>query len=290
MGIQLTSWARRAAKRGALAFTLFVLAALTGCDTVSVEDAGPPFLSKTFSDCPRCPQMVVVPAGRFIMGSPHPWHGNSNGSEGPPHLVIIARPFAVGVYEVTFDEWNACVAEGDCNGYRPDDSGWGRGDRPAINLSWEDAKVYTAWLSAKTSEDYRLLTESEWEYAARAGTVTRFWWGHRFGSDNANCFGCGSRWDNVQTAPVGSFLPNGFGLYDMMGNAREWVEDCWHGDYLGASMDGEARSIAGTCGRRVTRGGAWLSPAAKMRSASRAGFLFDARHESYGFRVAKTLR
>ena len=148
-------------------------------------------------------------------------------TEGPQHLVTISRPFAVGKYEVTFDEWSACVGDGGCV-RRPRDWGWGRGDRPVIDVSWDDAQQYVRWLGARTGGDYRLLTEAEWEYAARGGTDTAYWWGARVGHGNANCDGCGSQWDGKETAPVGQFDPNPFGLYDTVGNVREWVEDCWH--------------------------------------------------------------
>ena len=163
------------------------------------------------------------------MGSPTSEPGHS-AEEGPQHPVTIARPFAVGRYEVTFDEWDACVAEGGCNGYKPSDEGWGRGRRPVINVSWDDAQAYVTWLSKKTGKSYRLLSGAEYEYAMRAGTQTVYPWGDTIGTNNANCHSCGSQWDAKQTAPVGSFAANGFGLYDMVGNVREWTEDCYHDD------------------------------------------------------------
>ena len=160
-----------------------------------------------FRDCAECPEMVVVPAGSFWMGSPRGEAGR-DGDEGPRHEVRIAEPFAMGVYEVTFAQWDACAAAGGCGGRRPKDRGWGRGDRPVIFVSWDDAQAYVRWLSEKTGERYRLPSESEWEYAARAGTATRYWWGNGIGGGRANCDGCGSRWDNDRTAPVGSFAAN----------------------------------------------------------------------------------
>ena len=162
-----------------------------GPGAVSVEDRGQAWTPGTrFRDCPECPEMVVAPAGSFMMGSPW-WEVFRWPDEGPVHEVTIMHPFAAGVYEVTFEEWDACVSEGGCGRYRPDDAGWGRGRRPVINVSWEDAQRYVEWLSRKTEEGYRLLSESEWEYAARAGTDTRyFWWGDEIGLNRANLETC----------------------------------------------------------------------------------------------------
>ena len=224
-----------------------------------------------FRDCPECPEMVVVPAGSFMMGSPSHEAGRDN-DEGPAHRVTIAKPFAVGKYEVTFAEWDACVADGGCGGHRPGDKGWGRGRRPAINVNWDDAKAYVRWLSDKTGKQYRLPSEAEWEYAARAGTTTRYSWGDEVGRNRANCDGCGSLWDNEQTAPAGSFRANVFGLHDVHGNVWEWVEDCWSGNYLGAPADGSAWE-SGDCSRRVLRGGSWFNirGASVLRSAAGTG-------------------
>ncbi len=188
----------------------------------------------TFKECANCPEMVVVPAGSFTMGSPTTEPGHSV-DESPQHTVTIVRPFAIGRFEVTFDEWDACAADGGCNGYKPADEGWGRARRPVINVSWDDAEAYIAWLSKKTGKSYRLPSGAEYEYATRAGTQTAYPWGKAIGTNNANCHACGSKWDAKQTAPVGSFAPNGFGLYDMVGNVREWTEDCYHDSYLGAA-------------------------------------------------------
>src|SRR5262252_251730 len=199
-------------------------------------------------------------------------------------MVTFARQFAVGQFELTFGEWDACVADGGCNGYKPRewvgwvpcDPGcksykprewpWGRGRQPLINVSWDDAKGYVAWLSEKTGRDYRLLTEAEYEYATRAGTQTAYPWGNEIGKNNANCDGCGSQWDNKQTAPVGSFPANSFGLHDMVGNVWEWTEDCWHPNYDGAPADGSAWTT-GDCSRRVVRGGSWVNNPQGLRSA-----------------------
>jgi len=244
----------------------------------------------TFKECANCPQMLVVPAGSFTMGSPASEPGRRS-HEGPQHTVTIARQYAVGQFELTFDEWDACVAGGVCNGYQPSDhtdQGWGRGHRPVINVSWDDAKAYLAWVAKKTGKPYRLLTEAEYEYAARAGTTTAYPWGSAIGKNNANCDGCGSQWDNKQTAPVGSFAANGFGLYDMVGNVWAWTEDCYHDSYNGAPTDGSAWN-RGDCGRRVLRGGAWYFDPQVLRSAFRGGDPYDVRAGYIGFRVGRTL-
>ena len=236
-----------------------------------------------FRDCPECPEMVVVPAGRFQMGST-----SGDSDERPVHPVTIARPFAVGVYEVTFGEWDACVSGDGCGGYWPHDEGWGRGKRPVLNVSWNDAQAYVRWLSRETGEAYRLLSEAEWEYVARAGTTTRYWWGNDIGRSRASCRGCGSRWDGKQTAPVGSFLASPFGLYDVHGNVWEWVEDCWNVSYAGAPRDGSAWT-SGDCGQRVLRGASWNGYPRYLRSANRLRNTTDYRYYFFGFRVARTL-
>ena len=243
----------------------------------------------TFQDCPECPELVVVPTGSFMMGSPVGERGRFI-NEGPLHEVRIDYPLAVGVYAVTFDEWDACVSDGGCGGYRPGDKGWGRGTRPVINVSWEDAQMYVKWLSWKTGKGYRLLSESEWEYVSRAGTRTRYWWGDVIGQSRANCNECGSRWDNKRTAPVGSFSANKFGLYDVHGNVQEWVEDCWNDSYDGAPEDGSAWvSEDCDCYRRVLRGGSWHFRPRNLRSALRIRNSSFTRGNYAGFRVARTL-
>ena len=247
-----------------------------------------PKAGETFRDCPSCPEMVVVPAGSFVMGSPRSEEGR-DGDEVLQHEVTISQPFAVGKHEVTFAEWDTCVSAGGCDGYRPDDKGWGRGSRPVIHVTWNEARSYVAWLSRKTGKEYRLLTEAEWEYAARAKTQTRYSWGDSVGRNRANCRGCGSRWDGRETAPAGSFAANGFGLHDMSGNVSEWVEDCWHNDYAGAPSDGSAWVADGDCGQRVLRGGSWSNIPWFLRSAIRLGYSVGNRVVTFGFRVARTL-
>jgi len=247
-----------------------------------------------FRECDSgCPEMVVVPPGSFTMGSPADEEGRF-GSEGPQHLVTMARRFAVGRFAVTFEEWDACVADRGCGGYRPPDEGFGRGRRPAINVSWEDAKRYAQWLSKKTGKEYRLLTEAEWEYSARAGTATPFWWGSEVSSNQANYKGTltynggvkGRFWN--KTLPVDSFAANPFGLHQGTGNVSEWTEDCWNGSYGGAPQDGSAW-MSGDCSVEVRRGGSWDDDPRDVRSAHRDRTTTTIRFYVTGFRVARTL-
>ncbi len=213
----------------------------------------------------------------------------------PLHQVTISRPFAVGKYEVTFDQWDACVAGGGCNGHRPDDRGWGRGRRPVIDVSWDDAKAYVRWLSGTTRQEYRLLSEAEWEYVARAGTSTPFSTGSTISPDQANYNGryvYGSGQKGVyrkRTVPVGSFSSNAFGLYDVHGNVLEWMEDCWHDSYHGAPGNGGAWTTGGECDRRVLRGGSFGGFPRYLRSGIRNWFSSVNRYFDVGFRVARTL-
>ena len=252
-------------------------------ESESSAPAWPP--GRKFRDCDDCPEMVVVRAGTFEMGSP-PHEENRHDHEGPQHWVTIPERFAVGVYEITFAEWDACHREGGCS-HNPDDEGWGRGDRPVVNVGWEDAKEYVGWLAGKTGEAYRLPSESEWEYAARGGSTTRYWWGDAVGWEHANCIACGSPWDS--TAPVGWFAANDFGLHDVHGNVQEWVEDCEHDDYHGAPSDGSSWTSGGDCDLRVLRGGSWFVIPRGVRSASRGSNLTGYRDFDVGFRVARTL-
>jgi formylglycine-generating enzyme required for sulfatase activity len=239
-----------------------------------------------FKECTDCPEMIVVPADHFMMGSP-PGQGHKSGREYPLHQVTIPSPFAVGKVEVTFAEWDACAQHGNCDPH-VNTNGWGRGRQPAINVTWHDAQRYVAWLTRITGKPYRLLSEAEYEYAARAGTQTDYPWGPGLGVGHANCGACGSRWDRTQTAPVGSFAANRWGLFDMVGNVFEWVEDCFHDNYNGAPANGSAWSSQ-NCMRRVVRGGAWLSHPDLLRSASRDWIASDDRKDYVGFRVARTL-
>jgi len=199
--------------------------------------------------------------------------------------VTIAKPFAVGKFEVTFDEWDTCVAHGWCQ-INPDN--FGRGKQPVINVSWRDADTYVKWLSEVTGKRYRLLSESEWEYSARAGHPTTFPWGNDPGARNANCRSCGNEFDNKKTVEVGWFRANNFGLYDMNGNVWEWCADVAELSYEGAPVDGSPRT-GGPRARRILRGGAWNSAATNLRPSARYAAAPVGRHEDYGFRVARSL-
>ncbi|MEO5373459.1 MAG: formylglycine-generating enzyme family protein [Alphaproteobacteria bacterium] len=243
-------------------------------------------------DCAYCPEMVAVPGGEFMMGSPKD-EPDRRPDEGPQHKVTVL-PFAIGKYEVTFAEWDACVADGGCNGYRPEDRGWGRDRRPVINVSWDDAQAYAQWLSRKTGHVYRLPSEAEWEYAARAGTTTPFHFGQTISTDQANydgnySYGIGIKGEyRRQTVPVGRFPANAFGLYDIHGNVREWVGDGWHSTYDGAPVDGGVWRIIVSF-ERVVRGGSWNYLPGSLRSAMRDWVDTGTRISNLGFRIARTL-
>lgn len=249
--------------------------------------------SQEFDDCSGqgwCPRMVVIPAGEFTIGSPANEPGR-HGDEGPQTSVSVAR-FAAGKYEVTFAEWDACAADGGCRSNpRPSDSGWGRGRRPVMNVSWNDAQEYVAWLSRRTGQAYRLLTEAEWEYAARAGTRTRFWWGRntnpRQAQYNWTYNGAPDFSAPGQTAEVGAFAANAFGLHDVHGNISEWVSDCYRNTYAEAPRDAVAPR---SCYAHVLRGGSWNDIVPELRSAERNFPPYGERgFWMWGFRVARTL-
>ncbi len=306
----------------ARAFDLYLQAAPAARDRAEVraliaalrqrpaDDAAAKAAGAEFRDCPRCPEMVVVPAGRFVMGSPAQEKGRFD-SEGPQHPVSL-RAFALGKYPVTEEEFTLFLA---ATGYQPApcnrllDKTWrspgngvvfppGQADlprQPAVCVNWNDVQAYIAWLNGTIPVGagvYRLPSEAEWEYAARAGTATARWWGEDLGAGNANCQGCGSQWDNTLIAPVGSFRANAFGLHDVLGNTWEWLADCWNETYAGAPADGSAWT-KGDCSKRVMRGGSWSNLPAFIRSAARSrgdagGADFD--YSSYvGFRLAKSL-
>ena len=241
---------------------------------------------KGFQECPECPEMVVVPAGSFIMGSL-----DGDYDERPRHKVVITKPFAVGKFEVTRDQWDACVTANAC---QPRGEGrtignfiaLGGGRHPIVGISWHQAKAYVAWLSHKTGQTYRLLTEAEWEYVARAGTTTRYDWGGDIGQDRANCWGCGSRWDKREAAFVGSFQANPWGLHDLRGNVWEWVEDAWHPSFDAAQR---AQAKQEHAPFRVMRGGAWNSIPAKLRAAARGKAAPTVRNAAVGFRVGRSI-
>jgi formylglycine-generating enzyme required for sulfatase activity len=266
-----------------------------------------------FRECADCPEMVVVPAGEFVMGSPE-----TEAMRDPDesrHKVTFAKPFAAGKYAVTWDEWMACVSDGACEGQAvetalrtgldgkpaPNYADHGRGSRPVVGASWYDAKRFVGWLNARTgSSSYRLITEAEWEYAARAGTTTTFPWGDQpdhnyanFGKDEGQGLGGKAEGRDVwtdQTSPSGSFPANAFGLYDMHGNTYEWVEDCYQKDAMLLPTDGSAVHD-GNCNVRVMRSTSFTSNPKTLRSANRAGqYPPNLRGRNYlSFRVARTL-
>jgi formylglycine-generating enzyme required for sulfatase activity len=261
------------------------------------SDDDPPSDSATSNagvwDFPEAPEMMVIPAGSFIMGSPPDERGRRP-SEGPQHRVDLRHPFAMSRDLITFDEWEACAEDGGCRHYFPSDQHWGRGNRPVINVNWGDAQDYVTWLSAKTGRTYRLPTEAEWEYAARAGTTTPYYSGYEITTDRANYDGADYRQDGspgiyrATTTPVGSFAPNGFGLTDMGGNVWEWTQDCWNSDYHDAPSDGSARK-SGDCNRKVVRSGAFNNTPAYARSAFRFWEVGELRSAFIGFRVVRNL-
>ena len=241
---------------------------------------------KVFRDCSDCPEMVVIPAGAFVMGSPESEAGRDR-DEGPQHSVTIARPFAAGKYEVTFDEWDACVAAGGCR-HKPYDWGWGRGTQPVVEVGWDDAQTYLVWLSKETGKRYRLLSEAEWEYAARAGSRSAYPWGEQPGSGHANFRESGSQGRGDRPAPVGGFKANAFKLHDVIGNVWEWVQDCYRDGYAGVPADGSAWN-GERCEARVMRGGSWNNNPQDARTAIRHWFAPADQNMIGGFRLARAL-
>ena len=246
----------------------------------AAQEPGEAF-SDTLRGGERGPEMVVIYAGSFEMGCVS--GEECYDDELPVHTVTISQAFAVSKYEITFDDYDRFTAPN-----QVEDEGWGRGRRPVVNVSWNDAKDYVGWLSSQTGQNYRLLSEAEWEYVARAGSATQFTWGSDIGEENANCGGCATEWDFFQTAPVGSFAANAFGLHDVHGNVWEWVEDCWNETYEGAPTDGAAW-LSGDCSRRILRGGSYDDFHYDLRSAVRFANAADDHNKSLGFRVARTL-
>lgn len=294
-------------------------------------DAQAAQIGRTFRDCSDCPEMVMVPAGSFLMGSSaaetardleaFPFDETETDkrsleSEHPQHSVSIARSFAMGKYHVTRREFAAFVQEtgysthGGCTLFvnhrypRREDAGWQApgftqtDQDPVVCVNWHDAQAYVAWLNSKVrgqkpaadEASYRLPSEAEWEYAARGGTPTVRWWGDSIGSGNADCEGCGSRWDDKQTAPVGSFNPNPYGLFDMLGNAWQWTEDCWNKNYEGAPTNGSAWTTGKPCEYHVGRGGSFTNRPWVLRPADRMFIESDKSANFVGFRVVKALQ
>ena len=236
----------------------------------------------SFQDCTDCPIMVRVPAGSFTMGVTR-----GDPSEQPSHKVTLTKPFALGMYEVTVAEWRACIQGGGCTDM-PRMASSVTDTTPIHNIHWNDAVSYATWLSKRTGQKYRLPTEAEWEYAARAGTGGRFWWGEAVGVANADCEDCGGTYQRTLPLPVGSYKPNPLGLYDMNGGVAEWVADCWNNNYKGAPTDGTAWQ-QGDCRKRVLRGGSWRNDADSLSVTARLNYDVDVRYLANGFRIARDL-
>jgi formylglycine-generating enzyme required for sulfatase activity len=261
----------------------YTLASATKTTLASATQPTFVFPGDSFQDCSECPEMVMVPAGKFTMGS-----DDGDVDEKPVHEVSIERSFGVGKFEVTFAEWESCAADGGCtNNKTPNDEGWGKGKHPVINVSWRDADEYVAWLRRKTGKEYRLLTEAEWEYAARAGRFTRYAFGDTISRQHA-------QFSDRKTTEIGSLSANAFGLYDTHGNVWEWVQDCYKDSYNAAPPNGSAvllltRGMFSRCDNGIVRGGSWKSGPDDLRLTNRAALSLDSRESDVGFRVARTI-
>lgn len=245
----------------------------------------PPAMNATVSelkDCPACPVLIKLP-GRtsFMMGS-----NSGDPSERPAHHVAIGAPFAIGKYAVSVEQWNACAEADACPRITTDAAAK---NSPARDLSWDNAQQYVNWLSKVSGKPYRLPTEAEWEYAARGGSSTRYWWGEQMRSGTANCKDCGQPWRQDGPANIGSFAANPYGLYDMNGGVWEWVSDCWHSSYKDAPSDGRAWDQP-NCNVRVIRGGSWRDGASYMTSTTRFKYDASVRDSQNGFRVVRDLK
>jgi len=243
--------------------------------------AGPAGSVATIKDCDVCPVMVALSPRPFTMGS-----NSSDPSERPAHKVALLTPFAIGKYEVTVGQWNQCVRASVCPampslGNVPD-------NLPMRDVSWDEAQLYLKWLGTVSGKPYRLPTEAEWEYAARGGSTTRYWWGQDMKTGVSSCEGCGNPWQAERPPPVGSFPANPFGLNDMNGSVWEWVQDCWHSTFKGAPADGSAW-VDGSCQARVIRGGSWRENGSYMLSTTRFKYDASVRQSQNGFRVARSL-
>ena len=261
-----------------------VVAELLGKKKKDEEEEFFPSLQDTLRNGDLGPLMVVLPAGQFTMGD---LNGLGDETEQPLREVRIERPFAVSMYEVTFTEFDLFAR--DTGRKLPQDQHRGRGNRPVINVSWDDANAYAKWLSKQTGHHYRLPTEAEWEYAARSGKETVYAWGNELGVNKANCKGCGSIWDNIQLSPIGSFEPNFYGLHDLHGNAWEWVQDCFHETYDGAPPTSQAWVGDGECQLRGLRGGSWRGTEDTIRIAKRRWYQHYSKNDMVGFRLVRDL-
>ncbi len=249
---------------------------------VSEKPAGTAAVAEIIKDCPACPELVTISGGSFTMGTTA-----GDPTEKPAHRVSLGTPFAIGKYEVTVEQWNACADAGACP--RIASLASAAKNTPARDISWDDAQQYAKWLSMQSGKPYRLPSEAEWEYAARGGTATPYWWGGQMRTGNANCKDCGQPWQPDGPTRVGSFAANPYGLHDMNGSVWEWVSDCWHTSYNGAPADGRSWE-APNCRVRVIRGGSWREGASYMLSSTRFKYDASVRHSQNGFRVARDLK
>ena len=265
----------------------------------AIDDRPAARLKRQQDDAPKRgpqPDMVVIQPGTFMMGSPA-GEERRDRNEGPQVEVTIPYAFEIGRYEVTFDDWAACVAGGGCKGYKPSDNGWGKGKRPVTNVSFDDVQSYVRWINKATGQTYRLPSEAEWEYVARAGSTFPFSTtsGMAISDREANFngehpYGPGAAPGRYlkKTVPVGSYAPNAFGVYDIHGNVYEWVSDCYVAGHAGNPGDGSARTD-GDCKARIIRGGSWVTHGYQMRAAKRLRYTTDYRYDDFGFRLARTL-
>ena len=259
----------------------------------AIETESPAPVKATAGSAPMGIEMVVINPGAGKLGSPGSEEKRQR-FENPLRDTQINYQFEVSKYEVTFDDWDKCLSDGGCNGYRPDDKEWGKGKRPVINISYDDAQSFISWLCSKTGNTYRLLSEAEWEYVARAGQDTPFGYGFKMSAKLANFDGKAPYGTSEQggyerkTVPVGQYAPNAFGVHDMHGNVYEWVEDCWNADHSGAVGDGSPRKD-GDCKFRVMKGGSWVTHGYQTRAAARVRYVTDYRYDDYGLRLARTL-
>lgn len=282
-----------AAERTVSAAVLDAEDAFIGEVATSVKDGE--VVGDYLRDCVVCPDLAIVPSGRFVMGSPLTEPARHD-SEGPVSLVDIVNSFAMAAREVTMAQWDACVAGGGCRAYSPPAHGWGRGKQPVVSVSFEDAQSYVAWLSQEAGRTYRLPSEAEWEYAARAGSTGPFSFGGRITAEDANynaayTYGGPVAESAARAVETGSFSPNIFGLHDMHGNVWEWTADCWADSHQDTDVNGAPRGAenGGDCTRRVLKGGAWNTGGWRLRSAHRIGKLANVREYDNGFRIVRDL-